>query len=372
MRNRRSHLLLPGLALLAIVATCAVLTGVLALVNVRDGLSLLELGYLQLWLATRQEALSRPAGMDPSPIIFVVDPGDTAATIGQNLVAQGLISDAELFRNYARLHGLDSRLEAGTYFLNSTQTLPEIAQALTDSSAASVRVRILEGWRREEIAAAINGSPLLAFQGADFLAATDAGAAIPQAFAAYVGLPEGASLEGFLYPDTYSLPPDADAPEFRDILLRTFQERVDPSLQAAAAEAGFSLYQVVTLASIVEREAVVPEERPLIASVYLNRLAAGMKLEADPTVQYGIGFRDGSWWPNITQEDYRTTQSLYNTYLYAGLPPGPIANPSLSAIRAVIFPAQSDYYYFRADCAQSGLHVFATTFEEHVANGNCP
>jgi len=89
-------------------------------------------------------------------------------------------------------------------------------------------------------------------------------------------------------------------------------------------------------------------------------------------VQYGIGFRDGSWWPNITIAEYRSTQSVYNTYLYGGLPPGPIANPSLAVIEAVITPVESGYYYFRADCAGSGYHVFAVTFEEHVANGNCP
>ncbi len=96
-----------------------------------------------------------------------------------------------------------------------------------------------------------------------------------------------------------------------------------------------------------------------------------MKLDADPTVQYGIGYRDGAWWPSITQGDYQTAISPYNTYLNPGLPPGPIANPSQTAVHAALFPAESGYYYFRADCAGSGYHVFATTFEEHVANGIC-
>ncbi len=370
MRTRSSRLACLGLTL-AGAAACVALIAALALINVRDGLSPLELIYLQIWLTARTDDLNRPVGDDPNPIAFVVSPGDTAATIGQHLQAQGVITDAELFRNYVRYHGLDDDLEAGRYFLNTTQTIPEIARSLTDSSAASITVQIIEGWRREEIAQALDANRLLAFNGADFLAITGPGASGPSGFMEYVSLPVGASLEGFLYPDTYYLPPDAGAADFRDILLRTFQERVGPLLRNEAIASGRTLYEVVTLASIVQREAVFTEEQPLIAGVYLNRLEINMKLEADPTVQYGIGYRDGSWWPQITQDDYLTAQSPYNTYLHEGLPPGPIANPPLSAIRAVINPAPSNYYYFRADCQQSGFHVFATTFEEHVANGFC-
>jgi UPF0755 protein len=145
-------------------------------------------------------------------------------------------------------------------------------------------------------------------------------------------------------------------------------ERVDPQLTADAAAQGLSLFEVVTLASIVQRESVRAEENPAIAGVYRNRLNIGMKLDADPTVQYGIGYKDGTWWPQITQADYVNAVHNYNTYLRNGLPPGPIANPGLSAIRAVVFPAASDYFYFRAACDGSGLHNFARTFAEHVAN----
>jgi UPF0755 protein len=127
----------------------------------------------------------------------------------------------------------------------------------------------------------------------------------------------------------------------------------------------------VTVASIVEREAAVADERPMIASVYLNRLAIGMKLEADPTVQYAMGYQydTGEWWNlNLTQDDYYAVDSPYNLYLYEGLPPGPIANPGLSSIQAVITPAESPYFYFRAACDGSGRHVFSETFEEHVGN----
>lgn len=367
MTRRRSCLII----LLPVVIVSALIVGALALFPVRNGLSILELGYLKLWLTRYDAALTTPAGTDDTPIVFTVEPGDNAAIVGIRLAQEGLISDSAVFRNYVRYAALDNQLEAGTYFLAVTQAIPEIALTLTDSSKASVTVRILEGWRREQIAQAIDANPLLQFSGADFLAVTAPGTVIPLEFTTYTGLPSGASLEGFLYPDTYALPPAATAADFRDILLSTFQERVTPTLKASAEQVGLTLHQAVTLASIVEREAVQQDEQPMIARVYLNRLAIGMTLDADPTVQYGIGLRDGAWWPSITQADYRTAISPYNTYLNPGLPPGPIANPSLPAIQAVIAPAASDFLYFRAACDGSGYHVFALTFEEHLANGNC-
>jgi len=128
---------------------------------------------------------------------------------------------------------------------------------------------------------------------------------------------------------------------------------------------------VLTMASIVEREAVVAEERPAIAGVYLNRLAAGIKLEADPTVQYAMGYQPATdqWWKTpVFLEEYSSVDSPYNTYLYPGLPPGPIANPGLSSISAVLQPADHEYLYFVALPDGSGRHVFATTFEEHRVN----
>src|SRR5262249_20726178 len=152
----------------------------------------------------------------------------------------------------------------------------------------------------------------------------------------------------FLFPETYQLPAEVTPIMLRDILTKTFLERVGTQLPIDAGAQGFSIYQMVTLASIVQREAVHVDEEPMIASVYRNRLVAAMNLEADPTVQYGIGNRGGSWWPQITVDDYYNAVSAYNTYLNPGLPPGPIANPGLAAIQAAVYPATSDFYYFRA------------------------
>ena len=140
-------------------------------------------------------------------------------------------------------------------------------------------------------------------------------------------------------------------------------------MRTDAAAQGLTLYQVVTLASIVEREAVHDDERPVIASVFLNRLNLGMKLDADPTTQYAIATPD-NWWPPLNF-DPRTVDDPYNTYVYSGLPPGPIASPGLNSIRAVIYPAASGYFYFRAKCDGSQYHNFSVTYEEHLGYG-CP
>ncbi|MFW6098219.1 MAG: endolytic transglycosylase MltG, partial [Chloroflexota bacterium] len=187
-------------------------------------------------------------------------------------------------------------------------------------------------------------------------------------------LPENASLEGFLFPDTYRLPLDADAATLVDMMLRNFGERVTPDLRQTLTANGLNLYEAVTLASIVEREAPLDDERPRVAAVFYNRLAQDMPLQADPTVQYAVGFDDASntWWKSpLTQADL-DLPSPYNTYLNRGLPPGPIANPGLSALEAVAFPLQSNELFFVADCGgqvgQEGAHLFSETYEEHLAN----
>jgi UPF0755 protein len=326
---------------------------------------------LQISLSGRQADLNHAISSDTSPVRFTVNLGDTPHTIAQNLVNSALITDAQLFVDYAQLNELDTKLEAGTYFLKRSQTLAGIAVALTDSRNSYIPFRIIEGERIEEIAAKIDGAQAyFGFSGAEFIVQVRAGAPVDALFASKVGLPPGASLEGFLYPDTYQLPADVTATMLRDILLTNFNNKVSDQVISDASAQGLSLFQVVTLASIVQREAVHVDEQPMIAGVYRNRMNIDMKLEADPTVQYAIGFRNGTWWPQITAANYTDVESAYNTYLNVRLPPGPISNPGISAIQSVVYPTQSEYLFFRADCRTDGYHSFAKTFEEHVAN--CP
>ncbi|MBI5666507.1 MAG: endolytic transglycosylase MltG [Chloroflexi bacterium] len=342
--------------------------GALFLISGGQPVDFVQKTLIRLSLSSRQADLNRAVSTDTTPLRFTVNPGDTPPIIAQNLVAQNLITDARLFVDYVRLYDIDRQLEAGTYFLNRAQTIPEIANALTDSRNSQFAFRILEGWRLEEVAAAIDDNPYFPFTSNDFLAVVGPGAPVAATFAQQVDLPPGASLEGFMYPDTYQLPAEVTPAWLRDFLTDTFLERVGPQIPIDAKAQGLTLYEVVTLASIIEREAIHADEQPLIASVYRNRLRDGMRLEADPTVQYPIG-RAGNWWPRITADHYSSVVSPYNTYLNDGLPPGPIASPGISAIQAAVYPATSDFYYFRADCRSDGYHDFARTFEEHVENG---
>jgi UPF0755 protein len=153
-------------------------------------------------------------------------------------------------------------------------------------------------------------------------------------------------------------------------LVQNFGLYLTPELRTAFAAQDLSIFEAVVLASIVEREAVVEDEMPAIASVFFNRLEAGMKLDTDPSVQYAIGWNpaQGTWWTNPLSAADLQVDSPFNTYLYPGLPPAPISNPSLAALQAVAFPDTTPYYYFRARCDGSGRHSFAETFEEHVKN----
>jgi UPF0755 protein len=188
-----------------------------------------------------------------------------------------------------------------------------------------------------------------------------------------MGAPPGSDdVEGFLFPDTYQLGPGMTADDVVAMMVNNFQDRVDSGYLDAFRAKGLTPYEAVSLASIVERESALPEERPLIASVFFNRLALAIPMQADPTVQYALGRQpDGTWWKAPLTEDDLRIDSPYNTYLYAGLPPGPIGNPGLASLESVAHPADTAFLFFRATCDGSGRHVFATTYEEHVQNA-CP
>ena len=183
--------------------------------------------------------------------------------------------------------------------------------------------------------------------------------------------PPGSTLEGYLFPDTYQVLPGATPRQVLQLMLTAFGERFTPELRAESAKVGLTPHQVVTLASIVEREAVAADERPLIAGVFLQRLKRGLKLQADPTVQFALAGvnpprrSQGYWKAPLSSADV-TINSPYNTYVIDGLPPGPIGNPGLAAIRAVLEAPSTDYLYFVA--RPDGRHAFARTYKEHEEN----
>ncbi|MCY4467066.1 MAG: endolytic transglycosylase MltG [Chloroflexi bacterium] len=357
-----------GLGCLGLALLLTLLLGLGWVISDGRALDLAQTALLRVQLQARQTELHSPFGNDDRPTRFTIQAGATAKQIAANLVESALIADDALFLDYARVEGYDRQFEAGVYFLKARQSIVEIAALLTDSSRSFIPFRSHEGARIEELAERIDSIGMFAFSGADFLALVGWGANPPTDFAAWAGIPAGASLEGYLFPDTYQLPPDISAAGLRDSLLRTFRERVGDDVRNAALARDLTLHQALTLASIVEREAVWRDEHAQIAGVYHNRLASGMRLEADPTVQYALHGTRGDWWGQISQADYRQVASPYNTYLSVGLPPGPIASPSLSAIRAAVYPTESKYLFFRAACDGSHTHQFAITYDEHLRN----
>jgi UPF0755 protein len=332
------------------------------------GLDPIQKALLSAYLVASEPQLNGPAGDSTVAYELVVEPGETAAVVAARLQDEGIVRNAALLRAYLRYRGLDVGIKAGNYSLRGSMSVRQIAEALQTAMPDQSGLTIPEGWRATQIAASLPEQGL-AFGGDEFLSAA---ATPPEDLSFSDELPKGVLLEGFLFPDTYSLSPTTTAPEFVHMMLKDFDDRVTGDIREGFQSQGLDLYQAVTLASIVEREAIVPDERPMIASVFLNRLSAGMNLDADPTVQYALGQQpDGNWWKAPLRAEDLNVNSPFNTYLYPGLPPGPISNPGIDALRAVASPAQTDYLYFRALCDGSGLHAFASTFEEHLQNA-CP
>jgi len=319
-------------------------------------------------LLLHREDLNRPLDQEGQPRTFIVRLGETANSVAVRLEESGLVWNGAVFRTYLVYTGLDTTIQAGEYTLSPAMTPREIALELQDATPEEVEFNILPGWRAEEIAAALPTSGL---------------SIRPEAFLQVVrkppdsilpeDWPSGTSLEGALLPGPYRLMRNLTADMLVRTFTRAFDQAVTDDLRSAFASRNLSLQEAVTLASIVQREALVVEEQPLIASVFLNRLADGMKLDSDPTVQYALGFNpaQNTWWTNPLSASDLRINSPYNTYLNQGLPPGPICNPSIEALRAVAYPAQTPYYYFRAACDGSGRHTFARSYEEHLQNA-CP
>lgn len=300
---------------------------------------------------------------------FQMQLGEPTVNLIARLRSEGLIANANAFRTYLKYSGLDTTLQAGNYTLSPAMTSLEIAHALQDATPTSITFNLLAGWRIEELAAALPTSGLN-FTSEEFITATNNHT---YKYSFTIDLPPQAAPEGFLFPDAYRLSRDLTVGEFIETLLESFDAHLTPDIRQGFNRQSLNILEAVSLASIVQREAVVVEEMPLIASVFLNRLAADIKLDSDPTVQYALGYNttQNTWWTNPLSLDDLRIDSQYNTYLYPGLPPGPISNPGLSALRAVAFPANTPNYYFRAACDGSGHHIFAETFEQHLNNA-CP
>ncbi len=287
---------------------------------------------------------------------ITVPPGASFATVRDTLTARQLIARPSWFTLVARVRGLDRALKAGVYDIRPGTPASAILDMLAEGREAMEQLTIPEGLTLTDVAALIEGQ--LGIDVKQLLDAAGDSTLIRQVS------PTAVSMEGFLYPETYTVPASITAKGLVAAMATEFIRQWRAGWTARLDTLGLSRDELVTLASIVEGEARVGDERATIAGVYHNRLRLGMRLQADPTVQYAIQLATGHRKPRLFLRDYEFP-SEYNTYLIEGLPPGPVSSPGAASIEAALYPADVPYLYFVAD--STGRHVFTRTYREHLA-----
>jgi UPF0755 protein len=302
--------------------------------------------------------LSRPAPSIPvEGALFAVERGEGFGAVARRLSEESLLRSPLALRLLAKARGVESDIKAGTYRIMPGEDASEILEDLVSGKQALVRVTLPEGYTTGQVAALLEGAGIASK--ADFLAAC-----ADPALIAELGLP-ATSLEGYLFPDTYLLPVAYGAKDAARAFVGEFRRRL-ASIPEAAALSPAELHKRVVIASIVEREYRIPEEAPLMASVFYNRLRINMALQSCATVVYVITEKQGKPHPEQLFDRDIAIQDSYNTYVHRGLPPGPISNPGLTALLAAFRPASSKYLYFRLVDPEAGAHHFSTSLEEHV------
>ncbi len=274
---------------------------------------------------------------------IVIEPGMGAKDVAKLLTDKGIIPNPYLFRLAAKLYGKERKIKAGKYILRKDMSLFEILKTIVEGKGVLEAVTIPEGLTSSQIADIFLKKGIIKDK------------------EKFLKIVKEKNLEGYLFPDTYYVQEDYGEKRVIDMMVKRFEEKLPKDFQERAKKLGLSEKDVIILASLVEKEAKYQEDRPKIASVFLNRLKKGMKLESCATIQYILGNPK----PNLSYEDLKI-KSPYNTYLHKGLPPGPICNPGEASIMAVLYPAKTDYLYFVA--GKDGRHLFAKTYKEHLKN----
>lgn len=295
-----------------------------------------------------------PKVVDKAPMYIRIPVGMGAAGIGQLLEEQQVISSQKYFLKRLRQSGKDREVQSGTYKVHKGMKSDEVIDILVNGRVAAIRFTIPEGYRIEEIGKALEKEGIC--KSADFIKATKEYKGLP-----YVERSEEIEnpMEGYLFPDTYEVPPDATAKDIVRLMADTFDERLNDDMRAAARRYGLSLHEFVTLASLVEKEVMDDEDRPKVAQVFLKRLDVGMPIQSCATIQYLLKEPK----EDLTYEDLKI-DSPYNSYEHPGLPPGPIASPGEKALEAAAHPSATNYLYFVAD--RKGKTYYSETFDEHM------
>jgi UPF0755 protein len=285
-----------------------------------------------------------------------IAPGSSTPAMARSLADAGVVQSPTAFRIAVWWRGAGRRLQAGEYRFDAPMTPGEVVDKIARGDVYMRPVTFREGLTMRQMAAIFEERGF--GSAAEFLKAAAREEPIRDID------PAAPDLEGYLFPDTYTLPRRTTADQLVERMVDRFEKSLTPEIRAKAAARGLSVRQLVTLASLVEKETAKPEERPLVAAVYANRIKIGMGLQCDPTVIYALE-RAGRYTGNLTRADLQF-DSPYNTYRYAGLPPGPIAAPGQASLAAAAEPADVPYLYFVS--RNDGSHVFATTLDEHNRN----
>lgn len=303
------------------------------------------------WIEIQRFA-QQPAGGEGAMVVIDVAPGTGFNAFSAQLQRHGIIASPMRFKILARIQGDDKQVKAGEYGLAATMTPREILDTVVNAKVLLHRLTIPEGYTIDQIATEVEN---LGLSDADIFKQL---AHDPEMLAELTL--EGPSLEGYLFPDTYYFPRHATARSMITKMVQNFRDQFSEAWHERARELNLSLHELVTLAAMIEKETGHPSERPLIASVFHNRLRRNMRLESDPTAVYGIENFDG----RITRQHLQA-ETPYNTYRIRGLPLGPIANPGRASLEAALYPAESDYLFFVSK--KDGSHHFSTTYAEHNA-----
>jgi len=303
------------------------------------------------------------------PIVFVVEGGSSLGQVAENLKEADVIDSVFFFKAYAKWQGLSASVQAGEFVLYPGMSIEDTLASLTRAEEAERSVTILEGWSVREIDGylveqgiseqwelyELTGGPAEVAGEAKYVTT------LRDEYAFLESKPTEVGLDGYLFPDTYRIFIDATLDEIVHKMLDNFNVKLTEELRTEIARQGKTIHEIITMASIIEREVRGEEDRKLVSDIFWKRYNVGMPLQADSTVNYVTG-KDT---PAISFED-RDIDDLYNTYQYPGLPPGPIANPSLEAIEAAIYPISNDHWYFLTD--QDGNVHYASTNDEHANN----
>ena len=298
---------------------------------------------------------------DPQP--FLIESGESAGSVAGRLEFLNIIPDGRSLTNYWRYKGQDRLVQAGVYLIQPNSSPLSIAKELVNNAPEKVQFAFLPGWRKEEIENLLIKSNIFP----ENVKIEDIeNMSLKTCFPPE--LDYLSSMEGFLYPHEYQIPSGYSPEEILCYFSDKFFESIPANYGDIVKEYDLSVYEAVILASMIQKEVILEEEAPIIAGVFINRLNAEMLLQSDPTVQYAIAgdSTPGDWWKNPLAAADLLVDSLYNTYLYKGLPPTPICNPDLNSLNAVAYPRKTDFLYFRASCDGTGSHIFSRTYQQHL------